>query len=253
MYLLIKKIFLCLFVALPLLAQEPDADTIIAKVNELMNQSTSKAVMTMTITTSSNEQRTFEYLAYSKDNGEKNLMIYLAPNRVKGQKILMLNNADDIWAYFVRTQRVRKLATHTKKQKMEGSDFSYEDMGASNSFITDFSAKKLADAKKAGYDCYTLELTKKPESCTSYAKMLMWVIKDNFVPVVIDYYEQDAPERVAKTLVQSDIREIDTIPTGMKYVMSNKNDNTQTIMEIKEIEYNKPLDDAMFTERGLVQ
>jgi len=249
----IKKAILLLVIIAPLLAQEPDTGLIINKVNELMNHATSKSTMTMTITTSSGEQRTFEYLAYSKDKGEKNLMIYLAPNRVKGQKILMLNDADDIWAYFARTQRVRKLATHTKKQKMEGSDFSYEDMGASNSFINDFTAKKLPDEKKEGYDCYKLELTKKPSSSTSYAIMVMWVIKQNYVPVVIDYYEEDNPNRVAKTLVQSDIREIDGIPTGLKYVMTNKNDNTQTIMEIKEIEYNKPLDDTMFTERGLTQ
>ncbi len=231
--------------------QELSADDIIKRVNDLMNQQSSKAVMTMTITTSSGQKRTFEYLTYSKDRGEKNLMVYLAPNRVKGQKMLMLNNADDIWAYFVRTKRVRKLATHAKKQKLEGSDFSYEDMGGSNAFITDFSAKKTGTENKEGHECYKLELGKKPGSGSAYSKLVMWVIEENFVPVYIDYYNEDNPDRVEKSLVQQDIKVIDGVPTGMKIMMTGKNDNTSTIMEIKEIEYNIPIDDEMFTERGL--
>ena len=234
-----------------LFAQDLTGDQIIQKVNELLTQQSCQATMTMTITTSSGQLRTFEYLSYSADNGEKNLMVYLLPKRVKGQKILMLNDADDIWAYFARTKRVRKLATHAKKQKMEGSDFSYEDMGSGDSFITDFTATKLKDEKKENHDCYTLELTKRPESNSAYAKIIMWVIKDNFIPVVTEYYDEDNPDRVAKSLVQYDITEIDGIPTGMKMIMTNKNDNTKTELALKEVKYNIPLDDNLFTERGL--
>jgi len=175
----------------------------------------------------------------------------LSPRRVKGQAILMLNNADDIWAYFPRTQRVRKLATHAKKQKMQGSDFSYEDMGSGDAFINDYIPKKLPDEKMEGYDCYKLELTRKADSDISYSRLIMWVIKENFLPVVIDYYEENNPARLQKRLIASDIRVIDGIPTAMKLVMHNKNDNTQTEMEILEVKYNIPLDDTMFSERNL--
>ena len=79
----------------------------------------------------------------------------------------------------------------------------------------------------------------------------MWVHKENFVPLVIDYYEEDSPERVLKTLVQSDIEIIDGIPTAKKLVMINRNDNTQTEMELLEVKYNIDLNDRMFTEREL--
>ena len=143
--------------AASLFSAEPTADELIKNVNDLMNQESMKATMTMTITTSGGEKRTFEYLSYSANKGEKNLLVYQAPRRVRGQKMLMLNNADDIWAYFARTKRVRKLATHAKRQKMEGSDFSYEDMGANNAFITEFTAKKLIDDKRDGSDCFVVE------------------------------------------------------------------------------------------------
>ena len=102
---------------------------IVNKMNEVINPQTAQAKAKVTIITSSGKERTFIYNSFTKDRGEKNLIRYLEPKRAKGQAMLMLNNADDIWAYFPRTKRVRKLATHAKRQKWEGSDFSYEDMG----------------------------------------------------------------------------------------------------------------------------
>ena len=250
-----KKIMisgLIVFILAPVLSsQELTGEDIIQKVNELMNVSTSYAKSKMTITTTSGQKRTFISESWSKDKGEKNLMRYLEPARIKGQAILMLNNANDIWVYFFRTQRVRKLATHAKKQKMQGSDFSYEDMGGGNTFIDDFTAKRLKDEKKEGHDCYQVELLRKAETDISYNKLIIWVNKENFVPVVIDYYDENTPDRVLKTLIQSDFKVIDGLPTAMKIVMINKNDNTQTEMEMLEVQFNIELDDRMFTEREL--
>jgi outer membrane lipoprotein-sorting protein len=163
----------------------------------------------------------------------------------------MLNHADDIWMFFPRTQRVRKLATHAKKQKMQGSDFSYEDMGSGDAFIEDFIPKRLKNEKREGYDCYQLELTRKQGSDISYSRLIMWIVKENFVPVVIDYYDEKDPSRLEKRLILSDIRTIDNIPTAMKMVMHNQNDNTQTEMELLDVKYNVTLDDSLFTERAL--
>jgi outer membrane lipoprotein-sorting protein len=237
--------------AQPLAAQELTGDDIVQKVNDLFNQETGHGKVKMIIETSSGQKRTFVYESWSAGSGEKSLIRYLEPRRVKGQAILMLNNADDIWMFFPRTQRVRKLASHAKKQKMQGSDFSYEDMGSGDAFIEDYTAKRLKDEKKEGKACYQVELTKKPESNISYSRVIMWVLKENFVPVVIDYFDEEDSSWLLKTLTQSDIRIIEGIPTPMKAVMHNKNDNTQTVIETLEIEYNITLDDNMFTERSL--
>jgi len=242
---------LMLFLTGGLYGQELTGEDIIEKVNDLMNVSTSYAKSKMTITTTSGQKRTFVSESWSKNKGEKNLVRYLEPARVKGQAILMLNNANDIWVYFPRTQRVRKLATHAKKQKMQGSDFSYEDMGGGDSFIDDFLAKRLKDEKIEGYDCYQVKLIRNEEADVSYSKLVIWVNKENFVPVAIDYYDEDAPDRVLKTLIQSEFKVIDDLPTAMKVVMINKNDNSKTEMEILEVKFNVELDDSMFTEREL--
>ena len=232
-------------------AQQLTGNQIIEKVNAIMNQETVYSTATMTIVTTSGKKRTFEYESWSKNEGEKNLVRYTKPSRVKGQKTLMLNHSDDIWAYFPRTKRVRKLATHAKKQKMQGSDFTYEDMGSGDSFLTDFTTKRLQDEKMENYDCYKIEMTKNKDSDSHYSRMIMWVIKENFVPIVIDYYDEDDPGTCEKRLIQYDIKSIDGIPTGMRMVMYNKLDNSQTSMQILTCKYNSHIDDALFTERGL--
>jgi len=231
--------------------QELTSEEIINKVNELMNQDTVEAKVKMTINTSSGNERIFIYDSYNKNKGEKNLIRYIEPKRAKGQSILMLNYADDIWMYFPRTKRVRKLATNSKNQKMEGSDFSYEDTGASDSFIEDFTSKKLGTEMKEGYDCYKIEMQKKEDVESGYSHLIIWVIKDTFIPIAIDYYDRDNPELLLKTLIQYDIKEIDGIPTATSMVMYNQQENSQTSIEMLEVKYNVILDDSLFTARNL--
>ncbi|MCK4857842.1 MAG: outer membrane lipoprotein-sorting protein [candidate division Zixibacteria bacterium] len=206
--------------------------------------------MKLTIITTSGKERQFTYETWSADSGASSVIKYIAPVRVKGQATLLLNNADDIWFYYPRTDRVRKLATHAKKQKMQGSDFTFEDMGSGNSFVTDFDTEKLADEKIERHECYKIVLQQNREGNSNYARIVMWVIKDNFVPVVIDYYDEDDPEICKKRLIQNEIRIIDGIPTPTKAVMHNNLDDSNTKLEITECKYNVKIDQSRFTQRG---
>jgi len=246
---ILSLLFLLIFSAsIASLGQELTGEEIVNKVNKLMNQDTVQAKVKMTIITTSGEERVFIYDSYSKNKGEKNLMRYIEPKRANGQAILMLNYANDIWIYFPRTKRIRKLATNSKSQKMEGSDFSYEDTGASDAFIENFSSKNLGSEKKEGYDCYKIEMLKREGIESGYSRLIMWVIKDSFIPIAIDYYDVENPELLLKTLIQYDIKEIDGIPTATKMVMYNKLEDSQTSIEMLEIKYNIELDDSLFTE-----
>ena len=230
---------------------EMTAKGILETMTQTMNPEQSHGIMTMTIVTSTGQERTFKYETFSKGKGDKSLMKYLEPQRVRGQTILMLNDANDIWTYFPRTKRVRKLATHAKKQKVEGSDFSYEDMGASNAFIDEYDAARLKDENIDGRPCYKIELTRKPKSTASYSRAMLWVEKEKFIPLVVDYYHEDDPQLKEKQLVCKDIRLIDGIYTPMQCTMYNKLDNTYTSMNIVEVTYDVDLSDDLFTEMGM--
>lgn len=240
-----------LLLAAGLTAQGLTGPEIIRKVNDILAPETSHGISRMTITTSSGQERTFLSESWSRNKGEKNLVRYLEPRRVKDQAVLMLNDADDIWMFFPRTRRVRKLASHAKKQKMQGSDFSYEDMGGGDGFITEFSARRRADEIWEEQTCHVVELTRLPESDSSYSRLVIRVRRDDFMPLTIDYFHEKDPRRHEKQLILSDIREIDGIPTAMRAVMHNRNDNTRTVLEMVSVEYNRDIPDSLFTEREL--
>jgi len=227
------------------------AEEIIETMTETLNPEQSEAVMEMTIITSGGQERTFVYKSYSKNKGEKSLMKYLEPGRVKDQSILMLNNADDIWMYFPRTNRVRKLATHAKRQKVQGSDFSYEDMGSSNEFIDDYNSVLIGEEEKEERLCYKLELTRKENSEAGYSRLTVWVEKESYIPVIISYYHEKDKNLLEKELILSDVQTIDGIPTPMEMVMYNKLDDTKTTMRFRELTYDVDLSDNLFTEMGM--
>lgn len=232
-------------------ARGQSADSIISRTNELMNQPTVTATVRMIITTTSGEKREFVFESYAKDKGEKSLIKYTSPIRVKGEAILMLNNADDIWAYFPHTNRVRKLATHAKKQKMEGSDFSYEDMGSGDSWMNDFDSRRLEDEKIDGDDCFKIELRRKKDSSSGYSRLLMWIEMKTYVPLRIDYFDDKDPQLDIKRLVLSDVEDIDGVPTPMRMVMTDLQNGTDTVMEYERVAYNQQLSDDLFTDRGM--
>ena len=246
-----NKFISIVFFATAIFAQDvmPTGEELVEKMSEIMTQENSTAIMTQTITTSSGKQRTFEFEMFTANEGEKTLMRYLKPSAARGQAFLMLNNADDIWTYFPRTKRVRKLSSRSKNQKVQGSDFSFEDMGSGDSWKTEYNSTNLGSEKYDGTDCWKLESIGIPEQNPSYHKMVVYMRKVDFYPIKIDYFDEN--DYIEKTLLMEDIKEIEGVPTGMKMTMKNHSEGTETIMETLSITYNWEPPDNFFTEREL--
>jgi len=229
-------------------AQTPELTPkeIIKKIDDTERVASSEGVMKQTIITSGGKKRTLEMKAYTKDRNDKQLIIYTAPRRVKGDKILMLNEGDDIWFYTPRTDRVRHLASHARRQKVQGSDFAYEDMSGGN-IEEDYTYKLLGEEKVLGSECYKFELIP-TESGPHYSKLILWADKGKFITRQIDYYEND---ELLKRLQCFDIRNIDGHWYAMKLVMTNLQEGGETVMETSEIKFDTELDDGLFTTNNL--
>jgi len=227
----------------------PTGEQLVEKMTAIMTQENSMAIMTQTITTSSGQQRTFEFEMFTANEGEKTLMRYLKPSAARGQAFLMLNNADDIWTYFPRTKRVRKLSSSSKNQKVQGSDFSFEDMGSGDSWKEEYESTNLGSEKYDGTDCWELESIGIPEQNPSYPKMVVLMRKSDFYPIKIDYFAHD--DYIEKTLFMDNIKNIEGVPTAMKMTMKNHSEGTETIMETLSITYEWEPPDSFFTEREL--
>lgn len=242
-------ILLLFFIAGDMYGQELSAAQMLDSMEAAMTAEASRATAIQTIETSSGGTREFVYESYMGDSGSSSLMRYESPARVKDEAFLMLNDADDIWAFFPRTRRTRKLASHARKKKIMGSDFTYEDMGGGKRYTREYTAQRLPDKEYKDTDCYVLELTARPDEEASYGKMICVMRKSDYYPMRIDYYEKK--DELLKTLYLEDIKTIEGRPTAMKMIMHNEKDNTETVMEFKDITYDVTFDEDFFTERNL--
>lgn len=242
-------VLLVLGMLFPLLAQENIGLTVIKAVTEIMSPENMKSKGSQTITTSSGKTRTFEFDSYAGNRGESTLTRYTKPAAIRGQAFLTLNNADDIWTYFPRTKRVRKLASHAKKQKVQGSDFTYEDMGGGDVFLTKFTPKYLGDEEKNGELCWKVELTGIETEDPPYPRIILWSRKADYAPVYVDYYDEN--DYNSKSLSLSDIQVVEGYPTAMKMEMVDHKERSSTIMETLEVTYKWEPPKGFFSERNL--
>lgn len=241
---------LFLFSGSLLWAQNLTGPEILDKMMDVMNPEFAHAKMKQTILTTTGQTRTLEYESFSGQSGKNVIMRYLEPARVRGNAMMMTDFSDNIWMYNKRTNRVRKLASHARKQKFEGSDFTYEDMGSGDKWKDDYETHLKGAGKTEGTDCYVLEMTAKSDDET-YQKLICFVGQEDFCPRRIDYYEN--PAILLKSLILSDIQIIQDIPTPMKMTMKNHLESSETTMEYTDVNYDVDYPESFFSERNLVR
>lgn len=228
--------------------QNPSAADILAQADAAGFAKTTRIELTQTVVAPDGEKRTFEMVSYSQNGNQKGLTEYLAPNQVRGMKILTLNDGDDIWVYFPRTNRVRKIASSARNRRVQGSDFTYDDM-AMGKMAKSWQGQTLGSEKKNGVDCYKLALTPTSSGPKSYSKILAWVDKSNYTAVSIDYYDLDNEK--SKRLDIAGYEKISDVLVPHKYAMTNLIDGGRTEMKVSKAEVNIRLEPGLFTEAGL--
>ena len=237
-----------LFTAARPAASAEDATEILKKVDAAGYAKSTRMKMVQKIITPSGDTRTFNILSYTLNGNEKGLTHYVAPEQVRGMKILSLRDGDDIWSYFPRTNRVRKLASSARNRKVQGSDFTYDDM-AQGKMVKQWKGKVLGEEKTDGKACFKLELVPTDEGPKSYKRILVWVDKSAYTPLRIDYYDLD--NYLLKRLEIKNYKKIGGVLIPHDYVMINLTDGGKTLMKVLSAEVNVKLDSIIFTEAGL--
>ncbi len=100
-----------------------------------------------------------------------------------------------------------------------------------------------------GYNCWVIKSVPGAGKKKSYSKSILWVRKDSFFVVRIDFYDKSG--FFLKKLHSTDIKKIDGILTAMKMEMENVRKKQRTILEFENVKYNTGLKDSIFSERNL--
>lgn len=225
------------------------ADEILDRMEANENAATARVEMTQTVYDATGNPTVSRLISYSFGKGDKGLMEFVEPARVKGMKILTLSDGDDVWFYSPRTARVRKIASNQRKQSVNNSDFSYEDLSTKDR-REEYDVTLAGEEEKGGTACYRLDLKARDPGKT-YSKMTFWVDKERFTPVQGDMCDEEG--KLWKTLTMDKVEKIGAYWTPKEIVMENVQKGTKTGMTMDKVEYDIALDEAMFSERALMR
>ncbi len=195
----------------------------------------------------SGKKREFKVRSWTKDGNDKMLLKYLSPKRVKGDKFLFLKGGE-IYAYFSKTGRIRRIASSAKRSKMQGSDFSYEDMSMLSSIDKDFRSKVINKKKFEGDICYIVESIPKDKDKISYSRIINYIDKENFTLRKIEYFKN---KKLEKILIQDKFKKVKGFYIAYKTIMKSIKNNTKTEMYLEDIKINVSLSDNKFNKNNL--
>jgi outer membrane lipoprotein-sorting protein len=179
---------------------------------------------------------------YFKDKDDWSLTKFVAPAEVRDLGFLSLAD-DKMYLYLPAFDRVRRIASHARKESFAGSDLSNDDLSTGR-YVDHFSAKITEETDRE----YVLELTRKPGSNRIYPKSTAWVNKENFTIPRMELFDKN--EKLWKTF-EGVYEQIQGYWTMTSLIMTDVQKKHKTTMTMEDIEFDVGLDEKTFTQRYL--
>lgn len=225
---------------------ELSAEEVVEKADQKFRGESSEGIMRMSIVRPKWE-RTIEMKSWSL--GTEYFMVYItAPAKEKGQAFLKREN--EMWQWLPSIERMIKLPPSMMMQSWMGSDFTNDDLMQESSIVKDYEKKTLGFEEMNGFECYKIELTPKPEAVVVWDKIILWVSKDNFYQLKVDYYDEFGD--LVQTMTGSNIKTLGDrkLPATMTIEPTDEPGN-KTILEYVEMDFNIDIKESFFSQQRM--
>jgi outer membrane lipoprotein-sorting protein len=176
---------------------------------------------------------------YNKKYGpdERSLIKFIEPPDVRGIMYLTwgyedIERDDDMWVFLPAESLVRRISGGGKKGSFMRSDFANEDIEKRE--VDDDEHRLLRSEEFSGVDCYVIERISKKQKDTNYSKRIVWVKKDIWLPMKIEYYNKRGKH--FKTAIYGGFKEIK---------------GSKTLMQYDNVDYDIGLSDSLFEQSNL--
>jgi outer membrane lipoprotein-sorting protein len=231
--------------ASPARAQQlPDLDRVIEHLDELYRSQSSHARSTMTVVRARN---TRELTLESWTKGEDQALVVIrAPAREAGTATL--RTGEGLWSYGARADRLIRIPTGLLSESWMGSHLTNDDLMRETSYDDDYDSE-LSWATRDGARSLQVTLTPKPDAPVVYTRLVFLLTPDDWIPVRWEFYDGD---ELVRTIRYEDVRRVSGRPLPMRMVIHPADaPNERTVFQYHELELDVPVDDELFTRRGL--
>lgn len=194
-------------------------------------------------------QMRFKVLEVQGD-GDKSLFVFDQPKDVKGTALLThvhSNSPDDQWLYLPALKRVKRINSAKRSGSFMGSEFTYEDMSASQ--LEDYSYKFLRDESCAEMTCTVIEQIPL-DNKSGYSRKIVWQDTAELRTWKVELYDRKGSH--LKTLNLKDYQQyLDRYWRAGEQTMMNHLTGASTVLEWRDFKFGTNPDEREFTQTGL--
>ncbi len=234
---------------------------IMEKQKELHKVSSEFESQKMVLVDKSGTKETRDVRRYIQEQEEtdvfRSLIVFLQPPDIKGTALLNWQHkdqSDDQWLYLPAQGKMQRIAKGGGRNYFMGTDFTYEDMQSEE--FDDYTYTLLREEPIADEgDCYVVEAlpaTKEKQRGSGYSKRIMWLRKDIFITVKVEFY--DRRKKLIKTQTNSAFENVKgTIWRAKKTLMDNIKVQHKTAIMVVKRTVNEEIPAKTFTERFILK
>jgi outer membrane lipoprotein-sorting protein len=194
-----------------------------------------------------NQARTKTMKTEALNREETKAIVEFTNPEDNGTKYLMLG--ENLWIYFPEENDVVKISGHMLKEGMMGSDVSYEDALESDRLSDKYTIVLSGEDKINNHDCHVITLDAKVKD-VPYHKRKMWVTKDTYISYKEEMYAKSGKLLKVANVLETKVISGRQIPVKTEMVNMLRRDS-KTVFEMKEIVFDRPMDESMFSMRYL--
>ena len=202
-------------------------------------------------------QREFEVRSKrGEGDAVRSLMFFHAPAQVAGIGFLQWTDPrgeDHQWLWLPALKRVRQISGGARSESFVGTDFSYEDLSIMVEAL-DWQDDKATSTSLGvetidGMACDVIEMRPTADADVQYASVRLWLGQGD--QLVRKFEFRDAAGTLLKTLLLSDIRTEQKIPSAHRLEMRNEQTGSHTTVMVSDLAYDTGIADEEFTQRRL--
>jgi hypothetical protein len=225
--------------ALPASAQELNGRQIVDEVSNRHEADFELEVQNMSLIDSGNVETKRVMRRFARRGEDKQfryLLVFDEPPGVKGVALLTWQRKgadDDQWSYLPAAgDQLKRIAAGGKSNYFMGTDFAFEDLVSEDR--DQFRYERKADEKLGNADCFVVDAFPESEdkkANSGYAWRRMWIRKDNFLQIRIDYYERRTNKFLKRLTVEDAVLVQGRMWRATRTLMDNAKLNHKTRTE----------------------
>jgi len=233
-------------ILIPCMLHAQSAREILERVDQLLRGNSSRARVTMEITTE-HWSRALEMEVWSLGT-DYSLVRLRSPAREAGTATLKADQ--EIWNYLPRVDRTIKVPPSLMMGSWMGSHFTNDDLVKESSIVDDFEFEVAFDGVRDGVLVWEFSMIPKPEAPVVWARVEEQVRQADLMPTWVRYYDED--DELVRTMLFSDYVTMDgrLVPATMDVIPADKPDERTTLI-YHELEFDIDVDEGFFSLRNL--